>query len=331
MKLKLRQLFFFLCLNITGVQAQELATKTVLLMGSRFDLTVVAEDQAACQFYLGVAEQEITRIENLISDWRSGTEVDQINQLAGIKPVKVSWETFQLIERSKYLSQITEGAFDISYAAVDRIWKFDGTVNQLPSPEVIKASVSKIGYKNIITQAKDTTVFLAHKGMKIGFGSNGKGYAADKTRTLLQSMGVTAGIINASGDLTTWGKKPDGTDWTVGITNPLNKEQIFSWLPVVNSAIATSGNYEKYIDIEGKRYSHIIDPRTGYPVQGVVSVSVLAPSAELCDALATSVFVLGVEAGLDLINQLKGVSCMIVDDQKKVHTSNQLKLDPYAH
>ncbi|MEY3039554.1 MAG: hypothetical protein RLZZ593_696 [Bacteroidota bacterium] len=327
----LRQLFFFLCLNITWVYAQELATKTVLLMGSRFDLTVVAEDQAACQYYLGVAEQEITRIENLISDWRSGTEVDQINQHAGIKPVKVSWETFQLIERSKYLSKITEGAFDISYAAVDRIWKFDGTVNQLPQPEVIKASVSKIGYTNIITQAKDTTVFLALKGMKIGFGSNGKGYAADKTRTLLQSMGVTAGIINASGDLTTWGKKPDGTDWTVGITNPLNKDQIFSWLPVTNSAIATSGNYEKYIDIEGKRYSHIIDPRTGYPVQGVVSVSVLAPSAELCDALATSVFVLGVEAGLDLINQLKGVSCIIVDDQKKVHTSNQLKLDPYAH
>jgi thiamine biosynthesis lipoprotein len=327
----LRQLLFFLCLNITWVYAQELATKTVLLMGSRFDLTVVAEDQAACQYYLGVAEQEITRIENLISDWRSGTEVDQINQHAGIKPVKVSWETFQLIERSKYLSKITEGAFDISYAAVDRIWKFDGTVNQLPQPEVIKASVSKIGYTNIITQAKDTTVFLALKGMKIGFGSNGKGYAADKTRTLLQSMGVTAGIINASGDLTTWGKKPDGTDWTVGITNPLNKDQIFSWLPVTNSAIATSGNYEKYIDIEGKRYSHIIDPRTGYPVQGVVSVSVLAPSAELCDALATSVFVLGVEAGLDLINQLKGVSCIIVDDQKKVHTSNQLKLDPYAH
>ena len=327
----LRQLFFFLCLNITWVYAQELATKTVLLMGSRFDLTVVAKDQAACQYYLGVAEQEITRIENLISDWRSGTEVDQINQHAGIKPVKVSWETFQLIERSKYLSKITEGAFDISYAAVDRIWKFDGTVNQLPQPEVIKASVSKIGYTNIITQAKDTTVFLALKGMKIGFGSNGKGYAADKTRTLLQSMGVTAGIINASGDLTTWGKKPDGTDWTVGITNPLNKDQIFSWLPVTNSAIATSGNYEKYIDIEGKRYSHIIDPRTGYPVQGVVSVSVLAPSAELCDALATSVFVLGVEAGLDLINQLKGVSCIIVDDQKKVHTSNQLKLDPYAH
>ena len=327
----LRQLLFFLCLNITWVYAQELATKTVLLMGSRFDLTVVAEDQAACQYYLGVAEQEITRIENLISDWRSGTEVDQINQHAGIKPVKVSWETFQLIERSKYLSKITEGAFDISYAAVDRIWKFDGTVNQLPQPEVIKASVSKIGYTNIITQAKDTTVFLALKGMKIGFGSNGKGYAADKTRTLLQSMGVTAGIINASGDLTTWGKKPDGTDWTVGITNPLNKDQIFSWLPVTNSAIATSGNYEKYIDIEGKRYSHIIDPRTGYPVQGVVSVSVLAPSAELCDALATSVFVLGIEAGLDLINQLKGVSCIIVDDQKKVHTSNQLKLDPYAH
>jgi thiamine biosynthesis lipoprotein len=319
------------CWGNIHAQQQAMETKTLLLMGSRFDLTVVAKDHAACQYYLGIAEQEITRIENLISDWRSGTEVDQINKNAGIKPVKVSWETFQLIERSKYLSKITEGAFDISYAALDRIWKFDGTVNQLPDPEMVKASVSKIGYQKIMTQAKDTTVFLELPGMKIGFGSNGKGYAADKARMLLQSMGVEAGIVNASGDLTTWGKKPDGTDWMVGITNPLNKEQIFSWLPVVNSAIATSGNYEKYIDIAGKRYSHIIDPRTGYPVQGVVSVSVLAPSAELCDALATSVFVLGVDAGLNLINQLKGVSCIIVDDQQKVHTSNQLKLDPYEN
>ncbi|MEY3600131.1 MAG: hypothetical protein RLZZ463_908 [Bacteroidota bacterium] len=331
MRAILSAILFLFCWANIHAQQQAMETKTLLLMGSRFDLTVVAKDQAACQYYLGIAEQEITRIENLISDWRSGTEVDQINKNAGIKPVKVSWETFQLIERSKYLSKITEGAFDISYAVVDRIWKFDGTVNQLPDPEVVKASVSKIGYQKIVTQAQDTTVFLELPGMKIGFGSNGKGYAADKTRMLLQSLGVEAGIVNASGDLTTWGKKPDGTDWMVGITNPLNKEQIFSWLPVVNSAIATSGNYEKYIDIAGKRYSHIIDPRTGYPVQGVISVSVLAPSAELCDALATSVFVLGVDAGLNLINQLKGVSCIIVDNQQKVHTSNQLKLDPYEN
>ena len=162
--------------------------------------------------------------------------------------------------------------------------------------------------------------------MKIGFGAIGKGYAADKAKALLIEKGVKAGIINASGDLNAWGKQANGTDWMVAITNPLNKNKVFSWLPINDSAIVTSGNYEKFISFNGIRYSHIIDPRTGYPSTGIISTSIMTSNAELADAISTSVFVMGVETGLDFINQLKGVDCIIIDEQNKIHTSNNIKL-----
>ena len=140
--------------------------------------------------------------------------------------------------------------------------------------------------------------------MKISFGAIGKGYAADRAKELLVSKQVVAGIINASGDLTTWGTKASGEKWLIGIANPLSKEKIFSWLPIVESSVATSGNYEKFVILDGKKYSHIIDPRTGYPSRGINSVTIFNKSAELCDALATAVFIMGKYAGLFKINQL---------------------------
>jgi len=209
---------------------------------------------------------------------------------------------------------------------MDKIWKFDGSMISMPSSEAIKKSVEKVNYQNIILNPKEQTVFLKQKGMKIGFGAIGKGYAADKAKRLLQSKGVQAGIINASGDLNAWGKQPNDTDWMVAIVNPLNKEKVFSWLPVNNSAVVTSGNYEKYVRFNGELYSHIIDPRTGYPSKGILSVSIFTTSAELADALATSVFVMGKEVGLDFINQLKDVECIIVDGNNQIITSNNIEL-----
>lgn len=298
-------------------------------MGSRFDITVVAKDEQTADRFIQVAENEIIRIENLISSWKVDSQISEVNRMAGVAPVKVDLEVIQLIERALTLSRITEGAFDISYASMDQIWKFDGSMNgRMPAAEEISASVSKIGYQHILIDKEAETVFLEKTGMKIGFGAIGKGYAADRAKALLIKMGVSSGIINASGDLTTWGRKPDQSEWMVGITNPLNKTKFFSWLPLTDKAIATSGNYEKKVIIDSVEYSHIIDPRTGYPVRGISSVSILSESAELSDALATSVFVLGVEKGLFLINQLEGVECLIVDSDHQMHFSKQLKSKP---
>ena len=320
-------LTFLVLLSASTLFAQQNYKRTLKLMGSRFDITVVAKDSLEGNGYIDLAIEEIQRIETLISSWDPNSQTSTINTNAGIQPIKVDEELYTLIGRCVEISKLTDGAFDISYASMDRIWKYDGSMTEMPSEEKIKASVAKVGYQNMLLNPENFTVFLKLKGMKIGFGAIGKGYAADKARKLLEQKGVSGGIINASGDLNAWGKQYNGNDWMVAITNPLNKDKVFSWLPVQNSAVVTSGNYEKYVAFNGIRYSHIIDPRTGYPSHGVNSVSVFTKSAELADALSTSVFVMGVETGLDFINQLKGVECVIVDGENNIRTSENIQLN----
>lgn len=321
-------IFIFLLVGLSFSLKAQLATyRTTLLMGSRFDLTVVAATEAEGNAYIDTAMAEITRIEKLISDWDPTSQTSEINRNAGIRPVKVDKELIDLIQRSIAISKLTDGAFDISYASMDKIWKFDGSMTTMPSPEEIQASVERVGYEKIILDLDSQTVFLSEKGMKIGFGAIGKGYAADKAKQLLMEKGVIAGIINASGDMNTWGKQPDGTDWMVAITNPMNKDNAFGLLPLKQGAVVTSGDYEKFVEFNDVRYGHIINPKTGYPATGIISVTIFAVSAELADALATAVFVLGTEVGLDRINQLPEVECIIVDVQGKIYTSKHITIN----
>jgi thiamine biosynthesis lipoprotein len=311
----------------TTVFSQTVYKRTLLLMGSRFDITVVADDSIQGNSYIDLAVQEIVRIEKLISSWDTASETSEINRNAGIQPVKVSPELFGLVERAIGISKLTDGAFDVSYASMDKIWKFDGSMDKIPSEESIQQSVKKVGYQNIILDKEQSSVFLKLPGMKIGFGAIGKGHAADKAKALLMAKGVPAGIINASGDMNTWGKQPTGEDWKIALTNPLNKNKVFAILPLHEGAVVTSGDYEKYVTFNGKRYAHIIDPKTGWPATGIISVTVFAPKAELADALATSVFVMGIEVGLDRIGQLPGVECIIIDDKGKIHHSSNIKIE----
>ncbi|MNX61459.1 Thiamine biosynthesis lipoprotein ApbE precursor [compost metagenome] len=299
------------------------------MLGSPFEVTVIANDTVKANEYIDLAVAEVKRIENLISDWIPTTQISEVNRNAGIKPVKVDAEVFDLVARSIKISEITSGAFDISYASMDKIWKFDGSMKVMPTEEAIKKSVAKIGYKNIILDKKEQTIFLKLEGMKLGLGGIGQGFIADKVKELLAAKGCTSGLINVSGDINAWGKQPDGKPWTVGIVNPLNKNKIFATFPLENSSVETSGNYEKFVVFNGIRYSHIIDPGTGYPATGVASVSVFAKQTEIADALATGIFVLGVEVGLDLVNQLKGIECIIVDDKGKIHSSKGIDIKKY--
>lgn len=319
-------LFVLVTLGLSGY-SQQPYKRTLKLMGSRFDITVVANNELEGNGYIDMAVAEIQRIEKLISSWDANSETSAINKNAGIQAVKISPELFALIERAIRISELTDGAFDISYASMDRIWHFDGSMTKMPSEETIAASVAKVGYKNIVLDKAASTVFLKKEGMKIGFGAIGKGYAADKAKALLMSKGVSAGIINASGDMNTWGKQPDGSYWKVAITNPMNKNKAFALLPIKNGAVVTSGDYEKYVKFNGIRYTHIIDPRTGYPAHGIISATVFAPKAELADALATSVFVMGIDVGLDRINQLPQIECIIVDDKGNIHQSENIKIE----
>ena len=304
---------------------QQVFKKVMKLMGNRFELGVVAEDETWAEERIMAGVREIQRIERLLTTYDDNSETSLINAHAGLTPVAISRETFDLIDRSIRISYITQGAFDITYGSVDRrLWNFDTTLQQLPDKETARQMVRLINYRNIILDNEKSTVLLKEKGMRIGFGGIGKGYAAEKARAVMQQMGVVSGIVNASGDLTAWGHQPDGNPWTIGIVNPNAAGEIFSWLSVTDMALATSGNYEKYVIIDGKRYSHTINPRTGLPVTGIKSVTILCPNAEIADAMATPVMIMGIEAGLDMINQMKDIEAVLIDDDNKVYTSNHL-------
>lgn len=324
----MKKVVVFLLVTQLGL-AQQIFKKKQSLLGSPFEITVVAKDSVEGNYFTTLAIDEVKRIENLISDWIPTTQISKVNHNAGIQPVKVDQEVYDLVERAIKISKLTSGAFDISYASMDKIWKFDGSMKEIPSEEAIKKSVEKVGYQNIILNPKDTTIFLKNKGMKLGLGGIGQGYIADKIKILLKEKGCKSGLVNVSGDINTWGKQPDGQSWTVGIVNPMNKNKVFATFPLDDSAVETSGSYEKFVTFNGKRYSHIIDPRTGYPASGIVSVSVFAKQTEIADALATGIFVLGVEVGLDLVNQLKGIGCIIVDYKGVIHTSKSIDIKKY--
>lgn len=301
-----------------------LVQRTVLLMGNRFDIGVVSSAKEQAEQAIEKSIAEIKRIEALLTTFSDDSQTNQINQNAGIKPVKVDKEVYALIERAQRISKLTQGAFDLSYGSLDKsFWNFDQKMTQLPSAEQALKAVGLIDYRNIVLE--EGTVFLREKGMRIGFGGIGKGYAADRAKQVLQGEGFENGVVNASGDMNAWGVREDGQSWKVGISNPDSPQEIMAEFDLQNAAVATSGNYEKFVWIDGVKYSHTIHPKTGFPIRGIKSVTVFAPFAELADALTTPIAVMGVEVGLDLINQMTGVACLIISDENVIYSSNAIR------
>lgn len=301
--------------------------KAEKLMGNRFEITVVADNQDWAFQKIQLAIDEIRRIEKLLTTFDESSQTNQVNRQAGISAVKVDREVFELIRRSQRISAITDGAFDLSYGSIDKsLWNFNRNMKQLPDSTVARQMVQLINYQNILLDDAACTVMLKNKGMRIGFGGIGKGYAAEMAKALLQQHGVKSGIVNASGDLTTWGLQANGQPWTIGIANPNNAQLPFSYMNITDMAVATSGNYEKFVVINGKKYSHTINPKTGLPVTGIKSVTIISTNAEIADAMATPVTIMGVRAGIALINQIKHLGCIIVDDNNNIYSSNNINL-----
>lgn len=312
--------------NDVGTIEQGVYKRTSKLMGNLFSFSIVHENESWASHCVDLAVNEIKRIESLLTTFKDDSQTNQINRGAGMYPVKVDQEVLDLIGRSIKISELTQGAFDISYGSIDKkLWNFDQTMTTLPDADVAKRMVRLINYRNIELDKNNVTVFLRNKGMRIGFGGIGKGYAADRGKKILQDLGIMHGVVNASGDLAAWGNQLNGRPWTIGIADPETKMP-FSSLPISNMAIATSGNYEKFVMVDGQQYSHTIDPKTGLPVRGIKSVSIISPMAELSDALATPVMVMGIRAGLDMINQVKGVACLAIDDNNRIFTTDNIRL-----
>lgn len=322
-----------LCVFITtALLAQEVFSekKTLKLMGCRFEITAVATDKTIAKQAIEDGINEISRIEKLISEWDSTSQTSAINQHAGIAPVKVGKELYDLIFRSNKVSELTDGTFDISFASMDKIWHFDKAEHPLPDSITVKMAAANINWRNIVLDAQQQTVFLREKGMKIGFGAIGKGYSANRAKAVMEKVpGVVGGVVNASGDLLAWGQSNHQDGWSIQIADPKDKSKALGWIRLNDLAIVTSGDYEKYFTSNGIRYAHIINPKTGYPITGIKSVTIICPDAEISDALATSVCVMGVDKGLELVNKLHGVECMMIDADDQIYTSNKLQLNYY--
>ncbi len=293
---------------------------SIILMGSAFNITLVTNKSLGDQYL----KQCVDEIKSWLSSWRERSTTSQLNSMAGKEAIEVSATYYQLLERCLEISRLTQGAFDVSFSGLSALYKFDGEEHPLPDKELVAEKLSYIGYTNI-NMLPGHKVFLSDVHLQIAFGAIGKGFAADKVKKLMIDQGVIGGVVNAGGDLTTWGRRYNGEMWQVGIPDPDIKESIILNLPLDNLAMATSGDYEKYFTWQGKKYSHIINPKTGLPVIGARSVSVISNSGEFSDAMATAVSVLGLEIGMDLINQLENVECVFIDNNRKLHFSNGLQ------
>ncbi len=274
------------------------------------------------------ATAEIKRIEALMTTWRPESEVSKINAAAGKSAVKVSDETFAVIKESVHASEISEGTFDITFQTLHGLWKFDEDLDpHPPADKDVKERLAFLGFRNIKLDEKEKTVMLAKEKTKIGLGGIAKGYAVDKAAAVLERAGLTSFFVQAGGDLYARGKKPDGSDWQAGIRDPRSKNegQFFAILPLSDHAFSTAGDYERSYIVNGKRYHHIIDPRTGQPATACRSVTIWAPTAFLADEIDDAVFILGPEKGLKLVESIEGVGAVIVDAKNNLYVSKRLE------
>jgi len=316
-------LFFILFVYPLPSHSANLHKYHQVSMGTVIEITLVSEDGEAAQKASLQAFQEIRRIEQLMSPWIETSDVSRLNRSAGKDWAKVSPETLEVIQRSQKISGLSEGAFDITIAPLTQLWRKARERGAPPSSEEVKKILDLVSYRNLLIQS-DGKAFLKKKGMAIDLGGIAKGYAVDRAFKTLTSLGYKNLIVNAGGDLRAGGLK-NNQFWSIGIQNPRLPEKVMATISVSDSAVATSGDYEKFFFHQGKRYHHILNPKTGFPADGCQSVMILSKDGMTADGLATAVFVLGPEKGYALCQKIGGVECLIMDGEGKAVMTPGLK------
>nr|WP_255444142.1 FAD:protein FMN transferase [Robiginitalea sp. SC105] len=297
------------------------------LMGTQVTVTVTAENEEIGFIHIEEALAEIRAVEKRISSWDPDSETSAINAQAGIRPVPISRELFSLLSRAVQISELTSGAFDITYAALDTLWRIDGSMAQIPDREDVAAVLPLVGYRQLVLDREAQTAFLPKKGMRISLGGIGRGYAVDRAKDRMLDKQVPGGTINAGGDITAWGTRVTGDKWLLGISDPLNIGQVLKWIPLIESSVSIVRANSQFVRRGETSYGHILDPATGFPVPGIQEVTVLARTAELSDALATALCVLGPERGIRLIEYLGDTEAIIVDSDGIMYWTSGLELD----
>ncbi len=297
--------------------------KTEAIMGTDITITVVAksEEEGAAAIDAGMAE--LRRLDAMMSLYKDTSEITQVNLAAGKHPVKVSPEMMEVVEDARKISDLSGGVFDVTVGPLVVLWQMKLKEGTVPSDKEIARIKPLVNYRNVVVDRKHSTIFLKKKGMIMDFGGM-KGYLADRVKDLLKKRGINDAVIALAGDIWVLGHRDDGKPWRIGVQHPREKDKVLAILDLSDKYISTSGDYERFVIIEKKRYHHIIDPRTGKPSKGVISVTLVGDRGAVIDPLAKVPFILGPEEGLKIVKKL-GAEAIIVDDQGKVYTTDGIK------
>lgn len=326
-KRKYLTLLIFLVIAVTSCSRYKDATykKTKSLMDTFVTVTVVSDSAEKAEAAIEKAFSTMERFGRLVDFYSETSDVAEINRNSGMAPVRVSPETLEVIEKAAFVAAKSGGAFDPTIGPVVKLWDFNKKIR--PSEDDIKSKLDLVDYRNIMIDRQNSTVLLKKRGMMLDPGGIAKGYAADLAVKTLRDQGIKSGLVAAAGDIRTFGTRPDGNPWNIGIKNPRpgsGSDEILATIKLGDKAVSTSGDYERYFMLDGQRYHHILDPRTGYPARGCRSVTVITDRGVFADAFSTAVFVLGPEKGLRLAED-EEMQTLIVDDNGRVITTPGLK------
>ncbi len=299
--------------------------RTFFVMDTMVDVILwTAKDRSEVADIFSQVDDELQRLHAIFSAFEDDSDVAKISDAAGIEPVQVQPETLEVIQAALDYADMTDGKFDITLAPVLRLYTF-GEDARVPTQQEIDEKLPLVDYSLVEVDMQAGTVFLPQPGMRLDLGGIAKGYVVDVATDMLRDLGVETGVVNAGGDISFVGPKYDGTPWRIGIKDPTrHRTHQFAVIELEGGAIVTSGDYERYVEQDGVRYHHIIDPADGQPARSCKSVTIVAPNAMLADLLSTAVFVMGPEAGMALVESLEGVEALIWDAQDQVHASSGL-------
>jgi thiamine biosynthesis lipoprotein len=294
------------------------------IMGTRISMQLWADDPALANRAIEAVLAEMRRVDELMSTYKPTSELSKVNAGAAVHPVPVTPELFKLLETSLEYSEITEGAFDITYASVGYLYDFRKHVH--PTEQAIEQALPGISYRHVLLDKDHTTVRFSQPGVRIDLGGIAKGHSVDRAIEILQSMGIGHAVVSAGGDSRVIGDR-FGKPWIVGIRNPRSPDPdaVITRIPLEDAAISTSGDYERFFDEGGVRYHHIIDPKTGHSASKVLSATIIGPTATRTDGLSKTAFVLGPEETLRIINKLDDVDAVLVTPDGRILYSKGLQ------
>ncbi|MDH5348333.1 MAG: FAD:protein FMN transferase [Nitrospira sp.] len=312
------------CVGTHPVPQVIVSKRAQMHMGTLVTITVVSSDSSVGHRAMRAGFDEVKRLEQLLSTWRSDSELSRVNAEAGRSPVKVSQETLDLVARSLEMAKLTHGGFNIALGPAIDAWSVTEQAH-IPDDKELQQLRPLVDWTNIRIDTEASTIFLPHEGMRLDVGGIGKGYAADRTVEEMKRAGATGGVVALSGDIKTFGVLPDRKGFPVGIRHPRQEGSLLAVVELKDEAISTAGDYERFFERDGVRYHHILDPQTLQPARTCQSVTIVAKEGTVADGLDTGIFVLGPEEGMALVERLPDVEAIIIDDDGKMTVSSGLR------